>query len=79
MQRQVADHEARIQTLTGADVHLNLLAENLGFAYAKLADTVEKCLEPPDGANIPEAPSDWRRPARRTAGLQGEQFYGGPG
>ena len=79
MQRRVADHEAHIQTLSGANGHFNLLIENLGFAYARLADTVEKCLEPPDGASIPEARSDWQRPARRTAGLQGEQFYGGPG
>ena len=67
MHRNVADHEA------------GLLIENLGFAYAKLADTVEKSVAPPDGANIPETRSDWQRPPRRTTGMPNEQSYGGCG
>ena len=79
MHRHVVDHEARIQNLTGAEGRMNMLIENLGFAYAKLVDTVEKYVAPQDGASIPETRSDWKRPPRRTTGLPNEQSYGGCG
>ena len=41
---------------------MNMLIENLGLAYAQLVDTMENHMAPPDGANMPEARSDWQRP-----------------
>ena len=56
-----------------------MLIENLGLAYAQLVDTMENHTVPPDGANMPEARSDWQRPPRRSSGLPSEQSYGGCG
>ena len=79
MEQKITDHERRIVEASGFDAHFGAHLNSLDEAYAHVLATLESFYSAPDCANIPEAPSDWRRPARRTAGLQGEQFYGGPG
>ena len=79
METKVANHERQIAEAATVDARLGAHLNSLDEAYAQVLATLESVYTAPDGANIPEAPSDWRRPARRTAGLQGEQFYGGPG